>query len=252
MKNPLTWVGGKSRIADAIVEHMPLGPFVYHEPFAGALNVYFELHKRGRIETAFLSDTCKPLIDFWKAIKGSPYYFDTINIENSADRFAKERLKVGIDPVAFWYVNRCGFNGLWRTNKSGGCNVPWGHGTKPFETSRYDYHEASKRLASATITACDYETSIAIADDRSVIYCDPPYDGTFNGYDGTKSFDQRRLADALKSSGATWFLSSSDTLLIRELYSEFRFIPIVTRYSVAADGLSREVTELLITNHEVK
>jgi DNA adenine methylase len=65
----LKWAGGKTQLADALLERMPLVFNVYHEPFVGSGALFFRLYREQRIRHAILSDLNAELIDTYRAIR---------------------------------------------------------------------------------------------------------------------------------------------------------------------------------------
>jgi len=163
-----------------------------------------------------------------------------------------------LDIVArFIYLNKTCFNGLYRVNKRGKFNVPKGRYKNPDICNPERLRAASKALASATIRMGDFEKIVKPGVD-DFIYCDPPYDNCFNGYQsvGFGKSDQKRLRNAINGwadIGAAVMLSNSDTPLIRGLYRKRdRFAIHATKaprlINSRADGRG-SVAELIVTTY---
>ncbi len=65
----LKWAGGKTQLADALLERMPVRFQTYHEPFVGSGALFFRLYREGRIDRAILSDINAELVDTYLAIR---------------------------------------------------------------------------------------------------------------------------------------------------------------------------------------
>lgn len=267
----LKWVGSKRRLAPLIGRQAraALGRRGrYLEPFFGGGSVYFWM----RPKRAVLSDVLPELVGVYKAITHSPAEVSKAlqSLGKSGctkesylkvrDTFNKTHAQGGhSDPAQaarFLFINRRGFNGLWRTNKKGACNVPWGGERSESLPSSEEIHSISKALEGAELRHGDFEETLSTAGTGDVIYADPPYAGTFTGYaGGFSSEDQERLARALRSAaerGAVIFASNSNHPLIRKCYKDFLRSMLVEQYhAVGAKGeRRRKVSELLLTNAE--
>lgn len=192
----LRWVGGKSRIVNDIRAQFPEQYDRYFEPFAGSAALYFS----GVAAPSVLSDACRPLINFYKALRDNPekLWSDFAAIEQSERGYyeSREYLNATGDPASFLHCNVFGYCGLWRVNKDGKYNVPYGftkHGKVP---SREDLLEASARLRNCTLLSGDAETVLAGSQVRpgDLVYLDPPYPKTYGNYT-SREFDHLGFVD---------------------------------------------------------
>ena len=147
------------------------------------------------------------------------------------------------------YLNKLGFNGLFRLNKSGGYNVPWGKKAKmPKMPSRSDIYMMSKLLKSVELRTEDYSHALKSTKDGDVVYCDPPYVGTYDGYSGQGfTMDHHReLAGHLLCAaerGVTVIASNIGTPEVRSMYAWATIIEVPLQHTVAASARSRAVAE---------
>jgi len=158
------------------------------------------------------------------------------------------------------YLNRLGYNGLYRTNRAGVYNVPYGHFTKfgRDEVGGLPSPVALKAIAAALATAAlccqDFGVTIAGATAGDVIFCDPPYVGTFVNYskDGFSVVDQQRLAAALRAAdhrGAAVVLTQTDCPEVRAAYSWATILPTAELRRVNRDASRRgPVSCVLVSN----
>lgn len=131
----LRWAGGKARLLSFLERVLPpaFNESTYYEPFLGAGSLYFHLLPR----KAVLSDNNKELIDCYKAVRHNPNLISRYLSEHSKKTceayYYKMRLRYnGSDfssykAALFIYLNKTCFNGIWRVNKKGDFNVPYGY-----------------------------------------------------------------------------------------------------------------------------
>lgn len=259
----LKWAGGKRQLLPELLKHVPEKIRTYREPFLGGGALFFAL--ADRLTDARLSDANAELVTAYDGIK----HFDLGRIESllrhhesthSREHFRSVREARDLPWYAatarMIYLNRAGFNGLYRVNKSGQFNVPWGKR----ETVSFDYDNlraCSSALQSAQVFTADFRVAIAEAQDGDFVYCDPPYvpnseTANFTTYtrDGFTLEDQhalKRCALAAKERGANVLLSNSDTWKTREIYEGWNMRTVQARRSINRDGAKRgPVGELLI------
>lgn len=252
------WAGGKRALIPEIVKRLPPKFRHYWEPFVGGGAVFFALDSR--IRTAHLSDVNLELILTYRLIHRQPE--DVINALRVHARKHNRRHYLHVrntmhaeqDPVLlaarFLYLNKTCFNGLYRVNQQGRFNVPLGRHTNPTICDDVNIRAASEVLAKASLTVQPFDRIAPKSGD--LVYCDPPYDGTFTGYtgDGFTADDQKALRDACqqwRTDGAHVIVSNSDTPLIRRLYKGFTLHAVSGARSINSDGNGRGKTaELLI------
>lgn len=235
------WAGGKRSIIPIISEYLPPSIETYHEPFVGGGAVFFAFEDR--IKNATLADLNEELVIAYRAISQR-----TDEVITALEKHAEKHNTKGYytqvrdkqkpkDPVAitarFLYLNKTCFNGLYRVNKSGKFNVPQGKYKNPKICDPLNLKNVAKVLQKATIRVGQFDETI-FPNSGDFIYCDPPYDGTFAGYqaEGFGDIDQERLKDSVDEwtkQGASVMLSNSDTPFIRKLYKDYS-IHSITAY----------------------
>ncbi len=265
----LKWVGGKRRLLPRLIPRLKRalargGP--YYEPFLGSAVVFLSLVREVELPAfgAYLSDKSPNLIWFYRTL-GDDHraVYERLRLlrqlpptketfEQIRDAYNKHRHP--LDPMQaarFLYMNRVGFNGLWRTNDEGLCNVPYGFGTGTVFPSERLLARAGAHFKRQLLAEGDFETEIDDADEGAVIYADPPYDETYDGYSGGfTDADQARLAGCLRRAherGAFVLVSNLDTPRVRELYSWAHFTPLRLQHIAGGKGTRRSLApELLI------
>lgn len=257
----LKWAGGKRALVGEIAQMLPPGGFRdYYEPFLGGGAVFFGLGSR-RTQRSYLSDINENLMRCWQMIQTH-----TEDVITELKQHAKKHCKQHylhtraaddiVYPVAlaarFIYLNKTCFNGLYRVNKRGIFNVPMGKYNNPLICDANNLRAAALALERTTLRSCSFSTISPSRGD--LVYCDPPYDGTFTGYSvgGFTEDDQKLLRDAAlgwAEAGAHVIVSNSDTPLIRRLWADWKLKVVVAPRSISCTAAKRgKVGELLISS----
>lgn len=258
------WVGGKRQLLREIAALTPERFGRYFEPFVGGGALFFSLRPRD----AFLSDANERLVRTYRAVRDEPESVIGLLSSYPHDQaFYMELRARGIDAasdieVAAWfiYLNRTGFNGLYRVNQAGRFNVPFGRYANPTICDADNIRACSRALQSATLARSDFwQAEATTAETGDFVYFDPPYvplsaTSSFTAYQagGFSSDDQRRLRDLaarLVRRGVHVLLSNSSAPLVRELYGAppFEIHEVAAKRSVNCKAGGRgAVKELLI------
>lgn len=274
MNSYLKWSGGKNSIRErilAVIEHYE--PDVFIEPFCGALNIganvdckekhlndinfhAINVHGVVRDYPQKLIDRLKPLYEL-----GYESYYDIRDKLNNFDALHDDD-KADLFDLAAWfiYLNRHGFNGLSRYNKSGKFNTPVGR--SPVHTAYFpekeiwDYHEKLNR-GLVKLYNEDYTTMFDQLNeiDNVVIYSDSPYLPLTTNFnytaDGFDIEDQKRLARLAEDSKHTVIISNHDTPVARELYKNAtKIISFPVQRNIAAKGKTRKKVMELVAIYE--
>lgn len=139
---------------------------------------------------------------------------------------------------------------MCRYNQRGLFNVPYGNYKKPYLPVD-EIRAFAEKAVRATFICASYDETLAMLQAGDVVYCDPPYDGTFSGYHtaGFSDDDQYDLASILvrrSSEGHPIIVSNSDTRLIRSFYRKFTLHRISTKRSIGvAAGEGKKADELI-------
>ncbi len=152
------------------------------------------------------------------------------------------------------YLNKTCYNGLYRVNKKGEFNVPMGTYANPNICDRANLRNVARALRKASLRWRKFEEVQPAAGD--FVYCDPPYDATYNSYTAPRFGEESQRALAAKAAewsrqGALVMLSNSDTALIRRLYPKRRWkiIEVTAPRLISCSGKDRKpCQELLISN----
>ncbi|MFQ3264491.1 MAG: DNA adenine methylase [Colwellia sp.] len=236
MRSALKWAGGKKRVIGNILKVLPVkGKKRLVEPFVGGGSVFLNID----FDEYLLIDMNKDLISLFNIIKNQSTEFITDAEEyfngeyNHAEKYYALRKQFNETSnsyqrsILFLYLNRHGYNGLCRYNKSGGYNVPFGRYKHPY-FPRAEIEFFSKKAQKATFIQGDFETAFSQLRSDDVIYCDPPYSpinrtANFTAYAGNSftDADQIRLvacAEKAKRQGVPTIISNHHVDFTRELY----------------------------------
>lgn len=259
----LKWAGGKYSLVDHLRKKLPSGKRLV-EPFVGAGSVFLNTD----YDEYLLNDINPDLINMYKILQQKPEQF-IVDAQrfftpefNDKERYYKirERFNKTTNPyqrsLMFLYMNRHGFNGLCRYNKSGGFNVPFGSYKKPYfplKELRF-FAEKSKK---ATFICESYAEVYKRLDRNDVVYCDPPYaplstTASFTSYaaSGFSLDDQALLAKVSRETSQERqipiLISNHDIPLTRELYHGSTFEVVQVKRTISRNGGKRnKVDELL-------
>ncbi len=230
----LKWAGGKRQLLPALLRHVPERFPNYFEPFVGGGALFFNL----RPKKAVLADVNERLIRTYTGVRD--HVDDVIGLLRGyphSEKFFYELREVDIDArtdaeVAAWfiYLNRTGFNGVYRVNRRNLFNVPFGRYDKPTICDEATLRACSTALAEAELLVADFEAVVAHAKRADFVYFDPPYvplsvTSSFTAYtSGGFGLDgQTRLRDValdLKKRGVNVLLSNSSAKSVCDLYKE--------------------------------
>lgn len=265
----LKWAGGKSRLLTQYSPYFPLRDQIrrYFEPFIGSAAVFFHLQPAN----ARLSDVNEKLVEVYQVVQQDVEGLIEVleKHKNERDYFYHVR---GQDPgklrpveraARLIYLNRTCYNGLYRENRKGEFNVPFGRYKNPTICDKSRLRKASRGLRGVELQVADFARCVAPASVGDFVYFDPPYvplssTSNFTSYNrfGFGAEDQRRLAETvhqLTSKGCNVMLSNSDTPLVHKLYGQrgYRFTPIQARRNINSKAERRgAIRELLIINYD--
>ena len=245
LRPPLKWAGGKRWQVPHLRPHWSAhARRRLVEPFCGGLAIAMGLMP-GR---ALLNDVNPHVINFYRWLKRGLLIAD--EMVNAKRCYYERRVRFnrllsgGESDTAeaaglFYYLNRTGYNGLCRFNRSGGFNVPFGRYARiDYKTDFAEYKEA---FAGWTFVNVDFGQ--LRVDDADFIYADPPYDVEFTQYSqGGFDWDQQeRAAKWLSAHKGPVILSNQATPRIIKLYKslrfELRFLDAPRRISCTGDRM---------------
>lgn len=286
------WVGGKGQLINQIESKLPADfdrwrNVTYIEPFVGGGAVLFHmLQQHPNIKNAVINDINRDLITCYKVVRDSveelvkalkdiqSQYYSLSDTSAKLEMYMTVRKRYNtkcLDPIEitadFIFLNRTCFNGLYRVNKSGLFNVPWGKHIKPQICDEYTLRADSQLLKRVEILEGDFEKTMMSAIGKAFFYFDPPYrplSVTSNFKDYSKEVfnddSQIRLkdfCDRVVAGGHDFLLSNSDPKNINEsdnffdeLYGAYYIDRVMATRNVNANGQKRgKISELLIRSY---
>ena len=244
----------------------------YYEPFIGGGAVLFELQPKkavindvnGELINLYnvIKDDVELLIEDLKKHENTPEYFYSIReLDRKKDKY--ENLSNVEKASRIVYLNKTCFNGLFRVNKAGEFNSPFGKYKNPNIVDEVTLRAVSKYFNKADIKILngDFEASLKGIRKGAFVYLDPPYDpvsnsANFTGYDkgGFNRDEQirlKKLCDKLDKKGVKFLLSNSATDFIKDLYKDYNIKIVKAKRAINSNGNARgEVDEVLVRNYE--
>ena len=297
-KPVLKWAGGKSKLIPEIESRFPKDIdkeiTTYIEPFIGGGAVFFHIMNEYKFKKVIINDINKELVLMYKVLKEKPYelieilerkqneYNNLNSLEEKSELFysIREKFNKGKGSISYdiidikeiehasymIFLNKSCFNGLYRENKKGLFNVPFGKKEKINIFEKANILSASNALQDVIILNGDFEGIERYINDKSFIYMDPPYrplkKDSFTDYSREEFNDnsQKRLAELcerIDKVGAKFIQSNSDPQnpdendeFSNELYKQFKIDRIKAARNINSKGTGRgKVSELLIKNY---
>ena len=258
----LKWAGGKTQILTHLIRKVPENYGKYIEPFFGGGALYFALSP----EKAIIADSNPELINFYKIVaKDVDSLIDELDgYVNDKDFFYEMRAKdtnrlSKVEAAArTLYLNRTAFNGLYRVNKKGQFNVPFGAYKNPTIVNSQKLLLASRLLKEATIVSGDYKDVIATyAEERDFIFLDPPYlpvseYSDFKRYTKEQFYEEDQvelslLVKKLNDKGCHILLTNSNHPLIHDLYSNYSIEVHQTKRNISSKGNKRKGEDVIVS-----
>lgn len=289
----IKWVGGKSQLIEQLDAQLPADfgnwdNVTYIEPFVGGGAMLFYLLQRyPNIQHAVINDINQDLVICYKTIRDSlgllieslkdieKTYLSLQTEEKRKDFFmaARERYnEKGLDPIEnttkFFFLNRTCFNGLYRVNKKGLFNVPFGKYANPTICDPNTLRKDSELLQRVEILTGDFEDTFDYANGNTFFYFDPPYrplsdTSSFNDYTKEAFNDDaqirlKKYCDKINESGYKFMLSNSDCKGKDEkdnffdmLYEAYQIERVWASRSINSNPNKRgKLTEILVHNYQ--
>lgn len=268
----LKWAGGKRQLVADIERLLPRKYGCYFEPFVGGGALWFHIQP----SKAVINDLNRELINVYEVVKtdiealicelkkfenSAEYYYKVRDRDRQRESYA--RLPAVKRASRIIYLNKTCYNGLFRVNKSGEFNAPFGYYKKPCIVNEPVLRAVNCYLnnSSISITSQDFELVIEKAKRNDFVYFDPPYDpvsdtANFTGYNsgGFCRDEQKRLknvCDKLNDRGVKFLLSNSATDFIQELYSQYDITIVHAKRNINSIAEKRgDIEEVLVRNYE--
>lgn len=258
----LKWAGGKTQMLNDLLPKVPSCYGRYIEPFFGGGALFFALQP----ENAIIADSNPELINMYRQVAN-----DVDNVisylkkyENTSEMFYQVRsldwnnLAPAEAAARTIYLNRTCFNGLYRVNRKGQFNVPYGKYVNPKICDEENLHAASKALQNAEIVCGDYLLVLEhYAQPGDFVFLDPPYlpiseYSDFKRYTKEQFYEEdhvelAKMVMRLHEMGCTIVLTNSNHPLVHELYSPFKIDVIQTKRHISCNGNTRKGEDVVVT-----
>lgn len=261
----LKWAGGKYRLLDKLAPHLKGQKLI--EPFVGSGAVFLN----APFDRYLLGDINPDLINLYELLKKeranfihyAQSFFTEKNNHQKAYLDFRQEFNNGLTgrkrAALFLYLNRHGFNGLCRYNKSGGFNVPFGRYKKPYfpEKEMYFFIQQAKK---ATFVCGDFVSLMNRARRGDVVYCDPPYvplsstayfsDYATQGFSYEQQVELAKRAKHLANRGVKVVISNHDNDFTRYLYKDAEIESFKVQRFISCTGDNRNTAKELLAVYE--
>ena len=288
----IKWVGGKSQLIEQLDAQLPadfdsLEDVTYIEPFVGGgAMLFYMLQHYPNINHAIINDINPDLTTCYRTVRDNPKELiaSLQDIENTylslnTEEARKEFFMVvrnrynekNLDPIEnttkFFFLNKTCFNGLYRVNKKGLFNVPFGRYSNPTICNPETILKDSELLQRVEILNGDFEGTFEYAQGNTLFYFDPPYrplsdTSSFNDY-AKEAFNDaaqirlKEYCDRIDEAGFKFMLSNSDGKSVNGednffdvLYAAYQIERVLASRSINSNPNKRgELTEILVRNY---
>lgn len=288
----IKWVGGKSQLIEQIDVQLPADfdrwkNITYIEPFVGGgAMLFYMLQQYPNIQHAVINDINSDLTTCYQTVRDNPEelikslqeiertYLSLETEDKRKEFFIMVRARYNeknLDPIEnttkFFFLNRTCFNGLYRVNKKGLFNVPFGKYANPAICDPDTIRKDSILLQRVEILNGDFEKTFAYANGDTLFYFDPPYrplsnTSSFNDYTKEPFNDDaqirlKKFCDRVNNAGYKFMLSNSDCKKKNEddnffdiLYSTYKIERVWASRSINSNPSKRgKLTEILVHNY---
>jgi len=261
VKPILKWAGGKTQLIPELIKRLPSNYNKYIEPFFGGGALFFYT----RPKNAILSDINPELYNLYINIANSPEmivkllktFENTENFYYEMRSMKREDLSPEMQAARTLYLNKTCFNGLYRVNKKGEFNTPYGRYKNPNFINEDGLFAASNLLKKATFENLGYKELLQkYAEPGDFIFLDPPYlpVGKYEDFkrytkEGFYEEDHRDLAEEVKrlsEMGCHVVLTNSNAPLVYDLYKDYDITVIQTKRYVNSKANKRTGEDVIV------
>lgn len=258
----LKWAGGKTQMLSDLIPKVPASYGRYIEPFIGGGAMFFALQPKN----AVIADSNPELINMYRQV--ADHVDDVIEYlktyENTSEMFYEVRslewttLPEAEAAARTIFLNKTCFNGLYRVNKQGKFNVPFGKYKNPKICDEDGLRAASEVLKKAEILCGDYLLVLEhYAQPGDFVFLDPPYlpiseYADFKRYTKEQFYEEdhvelAKMIMTLHERGCHVILTNSNHPLVHELYAPFTIDVIQTKRHISCNGSTRKGEDVIVT-----
>lgn len=264
----LRWAGGKQRVVTSLLPFVPAsGEYrSYFEPFLGGGSLFFAVQPHA----AVLSDVnAELMICYQQVAKNHIEVADLLEWYRQQDsreffyrvrKMDHSKMLLSERAARFIYLNKAAFNGIFRVNRMGQFNAPYGPSIRgPAIPSTQTLAAAAYALNRATLVTGDFEQALEGASDGDFVYLDPPYPprsrtAFFTHYSADRfGWDQQmrvaRVFEELADRGCRVMLSNIDQCEVIQLYRKFQISRLSVVRWLGSNGDRFRVREIIVTNY---
>lgn len=288
----IKWVGGKGQLIEQLEALLPADfaereNITYIEPFVGGgAMLFYMLQKFSNIKSAVINDINPDLTLCYQVVRDNPtelikslkdiqsQYYSIKTEDKRKDFFLQQRelfntktLNKIDNTTLFFFLNRTCFNGLYRVNKSGKFNVPFGKYDTPTICDESTIYADSEILQKVEIMTGDFEQTFDKINGNTFFYFDPPYrplsnTSSFNDYTKENFNDNAQIrlklfCDKLNKVGIDFMLSNSDCLgkdgkdrFFDDLFIDYKIERVLATRNINAIASKRgKLTEIVVNNY---
>lgn len=275
----LKWAGGKRGLIGQLEPLLPKGFGRYIEPFVGGGALFFHLHNLGRTRNgALLNDLNTELMNCYRVVQDArlletairlleeharhvgekSYYYRIRSLDREPGFASRPPVERAARTI---FLNHACYNGLYRLNRKGQFNVPYGKWRRPPRVfDERNVRACHRALQEVELREEDFAECLSWARQGDFVYLDPPYDplsptSSFTAYTGERftERDQARLAQVsreLDHRGCLVMMTNSATRLVKRLFAGYRHHKIAARRAINSVVSRRgSIPELAITNY---
>ena len=258
----LKWAGGKTQLLDELLQKAPKQIDRYIEPFIGGGAMFFAVNPRAGI----IADSNPELVNAYQCIANNVEQVieHLHDFKNTESFFYKIRalkhheLEKEYAAARTIYLNRTCYNGLYRVNKKGEFNVPYGRYKNPNFCQEEALRTASEALQNIKIVCGDYKDVLKKhAKSGDFVFLDPPYlpvskYADFKRYTKEQFYeeDHRELAEEvqrLQKLGCHVVLTNSNHPLVHELFDAYEVEVVNTRRNISSKSKTRNGEDVIVT-----
>ena len=258
----LKWAGGKTQMLGELMPRVPKTYGRYIEPFFGGGALFFSL----KPENAIIADSNPELINMYLQVA---HHVDDVieclqKYENTSEMFYEVRsldwqtLPKAEAAARTIYLNKTCFNGLYRVNRSGQFNTPFGKYKNPKICDVDALRLASEALRKAEILCGDYILVLEhYAQPGDFVFLDPPYlpiseNSDFKRYTKEQFYEDdhvelAKMIDTLHERGCYVILTNSNHPLVHQLYEQYKIEVIQTKRHISCHGDTRKGEDVIVT-----
>ena len=273
----LKWIGGKRKLFKHIFSFFPKKIMNYHELFIGGGSVLLgllEAQKRNEIiveKNIYAYDSNPILIAFYKQIQTdyNKLYKEVLKLKNHLISLPSDEEKslyyynirtlynnseINLEKIAmFIFLNKTCFRGLFRLNKSGKFNVPYGNYKNPEIINEQHLKNISELIKDVKFICCDFE-DVKNIKKNDFVYMDPPYvpaqkngfvSYSKNGFVQEKHEALFKICNKMK---CKWILSNSNTETVKNALKNFNIEEITARRAINSTNPASSIKEVIIYN----